>query len=155
MSQYSIHTDYLSKTIYNEFITIMATEVQKLIFQEVAATKFFSLIIDECKDVCNFEQLSLCLRNSTGSRPIERFIQFVHLSEGSYGAQAIVKEVEMLVIKLIGFGCMVTGLGADGASVMSGEWASVQALLKRIYPWLIYGKYIYYAEGGGGGMKMP
>ena len=137
MSQYSIHTDYLSKTIYNEFITIMATEVKKLIFQEVAATKFFSLIIDECKDVCNFEQLSLCLRNSTGSRPIERFIQFVHLSEGSYGAQAIVKEVEMLVIKLIGFGCMVTGLGADGASVMSGEWASVQALLKLIYPWLI------------------
>ena len=44
----------------------------------------------------------------------------------------------MLVIQLKGFGCMVTGLGADGASVMSGEWAGVQALLKRIYPWLIY-----------------
>jgi hypothetical protein len=33
---------------------------------------------------------------------------------------------------------MLTGLGADGASVMSGEWAGVQALLKQIYPWLIY-----------------
>jgi hypothetical protein len=51
MSQYSIHTDYLSKTIYNEFITIMATEVNKSIFQAVAATKFFSVIVDECKDV--------------------------------------------------------------------------------------------------------
>jgi hypothetical protein len=138
MSQYSIHTDYLSKTIYNEFITIMATKVKKSIFQEVAATKFFSVIVDECKDVCIFEQLSLCVRYSIGSKPIERFVQIVHLSEGSYGAKAIVKEVEKLVTELIGFGCMLTGLGADGASVMSGEWAGVQALLKQIYPWLIY-----------------
>jgi hypothetical protein len=138
MSQYSIHTDYLSKTIYNEFITIMATKVKKSIFQEVAATKFFSVIVDECRDVCIFEQLSLCVRYSIGSKPIERFVQIVHLSEGSYGAKAIVKEVEKLVTELIGFGCMLTGLGADGASVMSGEWAGVQALLKQIYPWLIY-----------------
>ena len=138
MSQYSIHTDYLSKTIYNEFITIMATEVKRSIFKEVAATKFFSVIIDECKDVCNFKQLSLCLRYSIGSRPIERFVQLVHLSDGSYGAQAIIKEVEKLVTELIHVGGVLTGLGADGASVMSGQWADVQALLKQIYPWLIY-----------------
>lgn len=137
-SQYSIHTDYLSKTIYNEFITIMSSQVKEAIFQEVASTKFFSVIVDECKDVCNFEQLSLCLRYSIGSRPIERFVRIAHLSEGSYTAQDIVKEVEKLVTELVGFGCMLTGLGADGASVMSGEWAGVQALLKQNYPWLIY-----------------
>ena len=32
MSQYSIHADYLSKTIYNEFVTVMATEVKNEIF---------------------------------------------------------------------------------------------------------------------------
>lgn len=138
MSQYSIHADYLSKTIYNEFVTIMATEVKKEIFQEVAATKFFSVIVDECKDVCNFEQLSLCLRYCIGSRPIERFVQIVHLSEGSYTAQVIAKEVEKLVTELAHFGCILTGLGADGASVMSGKLAGVQALLKQMYPWLIY-----------------
>ena len=79
VSQYSIHTDYLSKTIYNEFITIMETEVKKLIFQEVAANKFFSLIIDEFKDVYNFEQLSLYLRYSIGCRLIERFNLFIYL----------------------------------------------------------------------------
>ncbi|CAB4005602.1 Hypothetical predicted protein [Paramuricea clavata] len=116
----------------------MATEVKKSIFQEVAATKFYTVIVDECKDVCNFEKLSFCVRYSIGSKPIERFVQIVHLSEGSYGAKAIVKEVEKLVTELIGFGCMLTGLGADGASVISGEWTGVQALLKQIFPWLIY-----------------
>lgn len=59
------------------------------------------------------------------------------LSEGSYTAQDIVKKVEKLVVELLSFGCTLTGLGIDGTSMMSGEWAGVQALLKQIYPWLI------------------
>ena len=46
--------------------------------------------------------------------------------------------MEKLVTELAHFGCILTGLGADGASVMSGEWAGVQALLKQMHPWLIY-----------------
>ena len=99
-NQYSIHQDYLSKTIFNEIISIMADEVKKTIFQEVVSTKFFSIIIDECKDVSKFEQLSLCLRYSIGSRSTERFVKFVHLSEGTYTSQAIVNGVENLFLKL-------------------------------------------------------
>ena len=62
MSQYSIHTDYLSKTIYNELISIMADEVRQNIYKEISETKFFSLIIDECKDFTKSEQLSICIR---------------------------------------------------------------------------------------------
>ena len=100
--------------------------------------RWFCLQEIALRGVEEHEQLSLCLRYSIGSRPIEKFVQLVHLSDGSYGAQAIVKEVEKLVTELIHVEGVLTGLGADGASVMSGQWAGMQALLKQIYPWLIY-----------------
>ena len=102
------------------------------------STKFFSIIIDECKDVSNFEQLSLCVRYSIGSRSTERFVKFVHLSDGTYTSQDIVNGVEQLVPEIVALGCTLAGLGADGASVMSGEWGGVQALLKKTYPLLVY-----------------
>ena len=138
MSQYSIHTDYLSKTIYNELISIMADEVRQNIYKEISETKFFSLIIDECKDFTKSEQLSICIRYCYGSVPSERFLGFVHLSEGSYTAKEIVTALKKIVDDLLSHGCLLVGLGADGASVMSGEIGGVQTLLKQIHPWLIY-----------------
>ena len=102
------------------------------------STKFFSIIIDECKYVSNFEQLSLCVRYSIGSRSTERFVKFVHLSDGTYTSQDIVNGVEQLVPEIVALGCTLTELGANGASVMSGEWGGVQALLKKTYPLLVY-----------------
>ena len=96
------------------------------------------MIVDECKDISSFEQLSLCLRYSIGSRPTERFVVFTHLSEGSFTAEVIAKEIEKLLTELVGITCMLTGLAADGASVMSGELSGVQAQLKMKYPWMIY-----------------
>ena len=40
MKQYSVHSDYLGKTIFNEFISIMASEVKSAIFEEVVQAKF-------------------------------------------------------------------------------------------------------------------
>jgi hypothetical protein len=137
MKQYSVHCDYLSKTIFNEFISIMASEVKSAIFEEVVQAKFFTVIVDECKDISSFEQLSLCLHYSICSRPTERFVVFTHLSEGSFTAEVIAKEIEKLVTELVGITCMLTGLAADGASVMSGELSGVKAQLKMKYPWMI------------------
>ena len=138
MKQYSVHNDYLSKTILNDFIFIMASEVKSAIFEEVVQPKFFTVIADECKDISKSEQMSLCLRYSIGSRPTERFVTFTHLSEGSFTAEVIAKEIGKLVTELVEIGCILTGLAADGASVMSGELSGVQAQLKKIYPRLIY-----------------
>ena len=99
----------------------MANELKKSIFQEVVPTRFISIIIDECKYVSNFEQLSICLQYSIGSRPTERFIEVVHLSEGSYAAPDIVKGIKKLVSELVAVGCILTSLNANGELVMSGE----------------------------------
>ena len=138
MKQYSVHNDYLGKTIFNDFIFIMASEVKSAIFEEVVHAKFFTVIADECKDISKFEQMSLCLRYSIGSRPTKRFVTFTHLSEGLFTAEVIAKEIGKLVTELVEIGCILTGLAADGASVMSGELSGVQAQLKKIYPCLIY-----------------
>ena len=137
MKQYSVHNDYLSKTIFNDFIFIMASEVKSAIFEEVVQVKFFTVIADECKEFSKSEQMSLCLRYSIGSRPTERFVTFT-LSEGSFTAEVIAKEIGKLVTELVEIGCILTGLAADGASVMSGELSGVQAQLKTIHPHLIY-----------------
>ena len=80
--------------------------------------------------------MSLCLCYSIGSRPTERFFThtFTHLSEGSFTAEVIAKEIGKLVTEVVEIGCILTGLAADGASVMSGKLSGVQAQLKKIYP---------------------
>ena len=116
----------------------MASEVKSAIFEEVVQAKFFTVIADKCKDISKSEQMSLCLRYSIGSRPTERFGTFTHLSKGSFTAEVIAKEIGKLVTELVKIGCILTGLAADGASVMSGELSGVQAQLKKIHPHLIY-----------------
>ena len=130
--------DYLSKTVFNEFIQIMANEVRLMIKNEVKENKFFSIIIDECKDASNFEQLSVCLRYSVGSKPTERFYCLNRLGDGDFSANAIVKQLQPIIKDLMDQECFIIGIAADGASVMSGHVAGVQALLKKRYPWLIY-----------------
>ena len=46
--------------------------------------------------------------------------------------------LKKIVDDLLSHGCLLVGLGADSASVMSGEIGGVQTLLKQIHPWLIY-----------------
>ena len=138
MEQYSIYTDYLSRTVYEEFISIMAGEIRKIIAREIAQTKFYTLVLDEAKDVSGYEQLCLCVRYCSGSVPAERLMGLIRLSEGLFDACAIVREAKVLIQLLSGFGCTLVGLAADGASVMSGKLARVQALLKEEHPWLIH-----------------
>ena len=135
--QYSVHTDYLSKTIYNEHIETMADEVRRVIAAEVSESRFYTVIIDECKDISKFEQLSICVRYSGGSKPTERFVGFVHLL-GDFSAKAIADQVLAFVHMLSGFDCKLVGLSADGASVMSGNIGGVQKLLKDVHPQMTY-----------------
>ena len=110
MKQNSVHNDYLSKIIFNDFIFIMASVVKSVIFEEVVQAKSFTVIADECKDISKSEQMSLCLRYSIGSRPTERLVKFTHLSEGSFSAEVIAKGIEKLVTKLVEIGCIFSNV---------------------------------------------
>ena len=79
MEQYSIHTDYLSKTIYQEFISIWLFKIRKTIAREISQTKFYTLVLEEAKDVSGYEQLSLCAQYCSGSVPAERLMGLIRL----------------------------------------------------------------------------
>ena len=99
MKQYSIHQDYWSKTIFNEFVEAMADEVRTQIGKSIAEAGMFFLVIDECKDKAGHEQLSLCVRYSVGSTAKERFIGLVRLSE-NLSAAAIAEKILPLLSAL-------------------------------------------------------
>ena len=59
--QCSINQDYTSKTIFNDFVEIMASQVRDKIGEDIKSCGMFYLIIDECKDNASHEQLSVCV----------------------------------------------------------------------------------------------
>ena len=48
---------YLCPSNQNEMLKVMATMVLRKILQEIQETEFFSLMIDECADITNKEQV--------------------------------------------------------------------------------------------------
>lgn len=55
-------TKYLSPTIQNEFIQMLATEVENKIFEDIRAAPFYTIILDTTQDICKIEQLSVVFR---------------------------------------------------------------------------------------------
>ena len=135
MKQYSIHQDYWSKTIFNEFVEAMADEVRTQIGKSIAEAGMFFLVIDECKDKAGHEQLSLCVRYSVGSTAKERFIGLVRLSE-NLSAAAIAEKILPLLSALRGDSVFL-GLTTDGASVLFGVHSGVATRLRKVYGWIV------------------
>ncbi|CAB4016140.1 zinc finger MYM-type 1-like [Paramuricea clavata] len=131
--------DYTSKTSINEFIEIIADSVRLVICSQIkySGSGLFSASIDESKDTAKREELAIAVRYYVGT-VVERFYDLRPLED--FGAQSIMtftKEVIDLIIERSG--AAVISLGADGASVMSGEYAGVAELLRSgHFPWLIY-----------------
>lgn len=48
---------YLCPNNQNEMLKIMSTSVQRSIVKKIQETEFFSVMIDECADITNKEQV--------------------------------------------------------------------------------------------------
>lgn len=134
-SQYSYHVDYTSKTIINGFISVMAEMVRDLIFKELAESGTFYIMIDECKDSNDHEQIAVCVRFSNGGVPKERMVAMVRIKD-NFSAQAIVDLITPQIESMMAVAVFI-GLCTDGASVMVGKHGGVAALLRKKYPWII------------------
>ena len=69
---------YLSSTIYEEFIQIMAKKVKQKehIMAEVAPSKYFSVSVDSTPYLTHVDQLTTIIRYVVDGKPVERFLTF-------------------------------------------------------------------------------
>lgn len=124
-------TSYLSKTIYEEFIEIMAREVLKNIVSEVKNAKYFSIIVDSTPDIAHIDQLSFVLRYvRDNGQPVERFLLFIdnvgHKAKDV--ADAVFDTLEHYGINIAD----CRGQSYDNAKNMSGQYSGLQARIKLV-----------------------
>ncbi|CAF3976119.1 unnamed protein product [Rotaria sp. Silwood2] len=135
------NSNYLSPLIQNELIGLMATHIRKKISEKIKG-RFFSLMADETRDISGKEQLSIVVRvvdpnvnmnegQSEQSPVKEFFLGFIKLDD--FDAESLTHEIVrfLLSVNIDIQNCIA--ICFDGASVMSGRHAGVQALLRQRY----------------------
>ncbi len=72
---------YTSNTIQNEILECLSDMVRESIISEVKENKYFSIIVDETRDLKKKEQLSLVLRYYYNGAVHESFLDFKQATE--------------------------------------------------------------------------
>ena len=68
---------YLSSTICEEFVLLMAEEVKQVIINEIASAKYYSFSINSTPDISHTDQLTFTVRYvHEDGMPTERFLKF-------------------------------------------------------------------------------
>ena len=125
-----------SKSIQNDLIRACADVVREEIVREVTQAPFYSHIIDETTDVENSNQMSTTLRFVLDGVIKERFWGFKNVSKCSGATSLTTAILEETAIfnpkeKLV---CQ----SYDGATLMSGKRAGVQALVLEVCLMALY-----------------
>uniref|UniRef100_A0A1Y1MVW0 DUF4371 domain-containing protein n=1 Tax=Photinus pyralis TaxID=7054 RepID=A0A1Y1MVW0_PHOPY len=122
---------YLSPTIQNEIIELLATEVKTKLIGQINESPFFSIIMDTTQDIAKVDQVSFVIR-------------FVHLIKDADTVN-IVHDAEDMVNQLLSFfeknNLSVEKLraqGYDGAANMSGIYNGLQAKILEKQPNALY-----------------
>lgn len=127
------HVNYLSKTIYEEFIELMAEEVRAKIIEELKAAKYFSIIVDSTPDISHVDQLSFIFRYVLPSGvAVERFLKLMD-NPGHKGEEMFDAVLETLAIFDIEILDM-RGQSYDNAANMRGIYKGLQARIQRENP---------------------
>ncbi|XP_011406062.1 PREDICTED: zinc finger MYM-type protein 1-like [Amphimedon queenslandica] len=115
----------------------MATLVREQICTSVQKAGYFTLLVDETKDLSKNEQMSFSVRYLDSDRfeIVERFLTFVvaHNLTAQHLTQYIVDTLSLFNLDM---SCIVSQ-GYDGAA-MSGSTAGVQTCIREIVPHAIY-----------------
>ncbi|XP_023311929.1 zinc finger MYM-type protein 1-like [Anoplophora glabripennis] len=126
-------TNYLSSTICDEFIELMANKILTQIKDEIKISKYYSMIVDSTPDISHIDQLTLVIRYvKADGTPVERFLKFIaHVGHKSQDmADAIIKTLDMFEINILD----CRGQSYDNAANMSGIYNGLQAKIKELCP---------------------
>ena len=128
---------YLSKTITDEQVEILAANVRAKIISMCRESKFFTVIVDSTTDISHKDQMAMLLRfvyierESKTFKIDEHFIGFYHVINAT--AQGICDLVYKVLFEDLALEHKhLKGQAYDGASVMSGRDGGVQALVKKV-----------------------
>jgi len=127
---------YLSSTIVEEFIQLMADTVRDTIVSEIAQAKYFSVSVDSTPDLSHVDQLTVIVRYLLDGEPVERFLTFLQLE--SHKGEALASDLlRYFENECINFDdCR--GQSYDNASNMSGRYTGMQAILRSVNPLAFY-----------------
>lgn len=125
------NVSYLSTTICEELIEIMASEVRKKIVAEIKLAKYYGVTIDSTPDISHTDQLSVVFRYVLpDGAVVERFLKFIPIEkhDGAYLFETLKSCIESYGINLSD----CRSQSYDNASNMSGTYAGVQARFREI-----------------------
>lgn len=132
-------TSYLSKTICDEFIQIMAYKVRDSILVDLRMAGYFSLSVDSTPDRSHIDQLTVIVRyvSPDDGLPIERFVTFLEI--GSHTGESMAKIVHNYLTNecKIDFS-KCRGQSYDNAANMSGKYKGMQEKILKINKYAIY-----------------
>ena len=131
---------YTSHMIQNNIIAVMATLLRKRICSSVQKAEFFSLMVDETKDLSKQEQVSFVVRYVDGdTKPAaikERFLTFHPAA--SLDAESLTQYILEALSNYNLDPPLMVSQGYDGAAVMSGHCSGVQQRVRQVAPHAIY-----------------
>ncbi|KAH7656079.1 Ribonuclease H-like protein [Dioscorea alata] len=127
-----------SPKVQKELANACASEITCAIIDDIG-DNYFSLMIDEARDMPVKEQMGVVLRyvNKNGC-VIERFLAMVHVSDTS--SISLKNAIDCLFAKHGLSLSRLRGQGYDGASNMRGEFNGLKALILRENP---YARYVH------------
>jgi hypothetical protein len=129
---------YTAHGIQDEILHLLERNVRIKICQEIKIADYYSIIVDESRDVANHEQLSFVVRyfNLNDGKILERCLTFFHAK--CQNAASLSQYTHDLIVEF-DFDChKLVNQGYDGASVMSGQYTGVQAHVREFAPYAVY-----------------
>jgi hypothetical protein len=126
---------YISKDPQNHILELAASQITDCIIEQIQQAGMYSIMLDECGDASNTEQLALTVRYVYDSEVQERFLTIVECNEGTSG-ESIGNMVMKIIDSLSLRNCSLVALTTDGAANMTGKVKGVGAILQQKYPQL-------------------
>jgi len=127
---------YISSTIVEELIQLMADKVRATILSELKEAKYFSVSVDSTPDLSHVDQLTVIVRYLLRGQAVERFLTFLQLGshKGDNLASNLLLYFQSETIDFMD----CRGQSYDNASNMSGRYNGMQAKLRAVNPLAFY-----------------